>query len=219
MEEKIIIKSELYNIKLIRNIFYLIGLIGGLFTFIIVMSNMKSYYEGAFIGSRGKEIRNMNLLQYILEEMGFGCHGFWEGLAVIVVFVIIGTIFYSAASKIDLTVTNMRVFGNAAFGKRVDLPLDMISAVGTSALKGIAVTTSSGAIKFMMIKNSDEIHTAISKLLVERQNKTKEIAQTVVKQEVPQSNADELKKYKDLLDSGVITQEEFDAKKKQLLGL
>lgn len=31
--------------------------------------------------------------------------------------------------------------------------------------------------------------------------------------------ADELKKYKDLLDKGVITQEEFDAKKKQLLGL
>ena len=33
------------------------------------------------------------------------------------------------------------------------------------------------------------------------------------------TNADELKKYKELLDSGVITQEEFDAKKKQLLGL
>ena len=33
------------------------------------------------------------------------------------------------------------------------------------------------------------------------------------------SNADELKKYKELLDIGVITQEEFDAKKKQLLGL
>ena len=33
------------------------------------------------------------------------------------------------------------------------------------------------------------------------------------------SSADELKKYKELLDSGVITQEEFDAKKKQLLGL
>ena len=33
------------------------------------------------------------------------------------------------------------------------------------------------------------------------------------------SSADELKKFKDLLDSGVITQEEFDAKKKQLLGL
>ena len=29
----------------------------------------------------------------------------------------------------------------------------------------------------------------------------------------------EIKKYKELLDSGVITQEEFDAKKKQLLNL
>ena len=33
------------------------------------------------------------------------------------------------------------------------------------------------------------------------------------------SAADELKKFKDLLDSGIITQEEFDAKKKALLGL
>ena len=33
------------------------------------------------------------------------------------------------------------------------------------------------------------------------------------------STADELKKYKELLDQGIITQEEFDAKKKQLLGL
>lgn len=40
---------------------------------------------------------------------------------------------------------------------------------------------------------------------------------TTVVQQV--SSADELKKFKDLLDMGVITQEEFDAKKKQLLGL
>lgn len=33
------------------------------------------------------------------------------------------------------------------------------------------------------------------------------------------SGADELKKYKDLLDAGVISQEEFDIKKKQILGL
>ncbi len=33
------------------------------------------------------------------------------------------------------------------------------------------------------------------------------------------SNADEILKYKRLLDEGIITQEEFDAKKKQLLGL
>ena len=38
-------------------------------------------------------------------------------------------------------------------------------------------------------------------------------------QEKPISNADEISKYKKLFDDGVITQEEFEAKKKQLLGL
>jgi hypothetical protein len=33
------------------------------------------------------------------------------------------------------------------------------------------------------------------------------------------SSADEILKYKQLLDAGAITQEEYDAKKKQLLGL
>lgn len=33
------------------------------------------------------------------------------------------------------------------------------------------------------------------------------------------SSADEILKFKDLLDKGVITQEEFDFKKKDLLGL
>lgn len=33
------------------------------------------------------------------------------------------------------------------------------------------------------------------------------------------SGADEIVKYKKLLDDGILTQEEFDAKKKQLLGL
>ena len=36
---------------------------------------------------------------------------------------------------------------------------------------------------------------------------------------ISSSTPEEIKKYKELLDSGVITQEEFDTKKKQLLGL
>ena len=46
-----------------------------------------------------------------------------------------------------------------------------------------------------------------------------EAPDTVVVANAQPSSADELKKFKDLLDSGAITQEEFDAKKKQLLGL
>ncbi len=45
---------------------------------------------------------------------------------------------------------------------------------------------------------------------------SKTVGTTVVQQT---SSADELKKFKELLDMGIITQEEFDAKKKQLLGL
>ena len=54
---------------------------------------------------------------------------------------------------------------------------------------------------------------------MERQNQKNGEKQTEGNSVASAGGADELKKYKDLLDSGVITQEEFDAKKKQLLGL
>ena len=132
---------------------------------------------------------------------------------------VFGLIFLLANRNVSLTVTDKRVYGTAKWGKRIDLPLDMISAVSTAKLGGIAVSTSSGAIRFWGIKNNTEIHEIISKLLLERQEKEKPVTTTTIKQEIPQSNADELQKYKNLLDNGTITQEEFDAKKKQLLGL
>lgn len=54
-------------------------------------------------------------------------------------------------------------------------------------------------------------------LMQERINATCTTECNTPKNEV--STADQLKEYKELLDSGVISQEEFDAKKKQLLGL
>ena len=119
--------------------------------------------------------------------------------------------------KSQIFVTDKRVYGTAIFGKRVDLPLDAISAVGISAFKGISITTSSGAIQFLLITNRDEIHSEISKLLVARQDKV--ASQSATTHETVSTTADELKKYKELLDGGAITQEEFDTKKKQLLGL
>lgn len=128
---------------------------------------------------------------------------------------LIGMIFALGWSKSNFTVTSTRVYGIASFGKRVDLPLDSISAVGISFLKGIDVGTSSGQIHFKCITNNEEIHSILSKLLIERQqNQKSEILQNNIL-----SNADELKKFKELLDNGVITQEEFNVKKKQLLGL
>lgn len=125
-------------------------------------------------------------------------------------------IFAFSIQKVELTVTNKRVYGATAFGKRVDLPLDSVSSVGMSSFKGIAVGTSSGRIVFKGIGNRDEIYEVINKLIIERQDKA---SAEPVKQEAPANNLDEIKKVKELLDAGIITQEEFDAKKKQLLGL
>lgn len=120
----------------------------------------------------------------------------------------------------ELVVTDKRVYGKIALGKRVDLPLDSISAVALTItlLQGISISTSSGRISFYFIEKPKEIHKEISTLIINRQSKMNFNASTF-KQETPKSSADELKKYKDLLDSGVITQEEFDEKKKQLLDL
>ena len=136
------------------------------------------------------------------------------------VFSIIMMIVELLYKNVSIVVTDKRVYGTTAWGRRVDLPLDMISAVGTSAMNGITVSTPSGVIKFKHITNDNSVHSAISKILLERQEKAKvpttaSPAQTVVNP----TSAEELKQFKELLDSGVITQEEFDAKKKQLLGL
>lgn len=132
-------------------------------------------------------------------------------------FAIIFLLFLLYVTKMRMTVTDKRVYGCTAFGRRVDLPLDSISAVATSFFKGLAVATSSGKIRFLLLKNRDELHNAISTLLIDRQETEREV--NASKQEARSSNADELKKFKELLDSGIISQEEFDAKKKQLLGL
>lgn len=132
---------------------------------------------------------------------------------------IVGLVLLFAYRKVSITVTNKRVYGTAAWGKRVDLPLDMISAVATSFFHGIAVASSAGSIHFKMIENNKDVHEEISKLLMERQKQEVTVTTNTVKEKTQLSNADELKKFKELLDIGAITQEEFDAKKKQLLGL
>ena len=125
---------------------------------------------------------------------------------------------YLIFNSYELTVTNKRIYGKVIFGKRVDLPVDSVSAIATtSLLKGVSVSTSSGRISFLAIRNADKIYKVINNILIERQQE--KATATVVATTPKIDEVDQLKKYKDLLDSGVITTEEFEAKKKQLLGL
>ena len=116
--------------------------------------------------------------------------------------------------EVAKVVTNKRVYGIATFGKKVDLPFDKISAVSTMGIvNGISVSTSSGFIKFMFIKNAEEVYQTISKLLLERQKNNKEEIAVQNKK----STTEELREYKKLLEEDVITKAEFEKKKKELL--
>ena len=65
--------------------------------------------------------------------------------------------------------------------------------------------------------NSLTIIPQTAKRILEEKQAKRAPAETVIQQAT--SPAEELKKMKELLDMDIITQEEFDAKKKQLLGL
>lgn len=210
MEEKVIIKSVRTRFKPLYFVLIAAGvLVLGLLLYVFNVG-----------GARVPAYRSWE--SYSIFQLMFDPFSSLSGLLIdIGIILLLVAVFITwMLSSNELTVTNMRVYGKAHFGKRVDLPFDMISAVGTSSVfNGLTVSTASGVIKFSFLENRNELHEAISKLLVERQSKEKPATVTTIKQEIPQSDADELKKYKDLLDTGVITQEEFDAKKKQILGL
>jgi hypothetical protein len=121
--------------------------------------------------------------------------------------------------RCELVVTDKRVYGKAAFGTRIDLPINKISSIGLGVklFSSVAVATSSGKIKFYLLKNREEVYQTISNAIANIETPITEI-DNKQNSSFAGSAADELKKYKELLDSGIITQEEFDAKKKQLLG-
>lgn len=189
MEEKVLIKSEQYDVKKAFIIMVIVGLV-------------------------------LSILESISFVRRYD-HFDWEFLICLIPvaeFALIGGLIYLWLRSYELTVTDKRIYGKVAWGKRVDLPVDSVSATATISLfKGVSVSTSSGRISFLVIKNADAIYKIMNNLLIERQQE--KVNATVAAAAPKSDEADQLKKYKDLLDSGVITQEEFDAKKKQLLGL
>ena len=203
MEEKIIIQST--RLKF-RKACLIGGLIAGALSVLLIGYAIFTFISDILTDGIRDALRDCRLMPAIRVSI----------LAFIIVYLPI-FIVYLITKSMSIVVTDKRVYGKTYFGRSVDLPLDSISAVGSTWLKGIAVSTSSGRIAFLLIKNAKDIHTAIRSLLINRQER-----KAVAPVSAPVSsggNADELRKYKDLLDAGVITQEEFNAKKKQLLGL
>lgn len=202
MEEKIIVKGK-FGKNVIATVFLVLAAISLCYA---LFRGITSYEPNEYYG----------IMDYMTTGSLNGGNWFGLGYLFAVVFVLIGLFYWYKLSRCEITVSDKRVWGKTSFGKRVDLPFNQISAVGYGSFGSVAVGTSSGRICFWYLSNKEEVHSAITNVLVNRQ----EAKGTAVSgPAVSASNADELKKYKDLLDSGTITQAEFDAKKKQLLGL
>ena len=148
MDEKVIIKSEQYNFK---SYWITVLVIAGLSLLLAIPNIDWDWF-----------LRRP--FDWIIEEG-------WTNIFfdIMLITLIVGTICYFWLRKMQLVVSDKRVYGQAAFGRQVDLPLDSITAIGKGIIKGIAITTASGAIKFKCIKNRDEIYDVVSKLLMERQ--------------------------------------------------
>lgn len=199
MEEKIIVKGKFTKNNIVAIVSFILSIVSIIISLAIYDPfSPKRSWEGPWLH----------------DAINFECpEGIGAFFYLSIFFLIVGIFLLIMMNSCEITVTDKRVFGKSAFGKMVDLPLDKISSVGSCFPLGVKVATSSGAINFWLLSNQSEIFSSISELLQKRQTTLDVNTKSNI------SNAEELKKYKELLDNGIITQEEFDGKKKQLLGL
>ena len=227
MEEKNIIKSEQYKTGKFALILISIGLIITLIWTIVIISKGYNDYIETDSHHHDKWCFRYGCETYDYDsalECGFGKYlkssTKYYTFIPLFSFALISGLIYFGLNSYSLTITDKRIYGKTWFGKRVDLPVDSISATSSIALfRGVSVATSSGKISFLLIKNANEVYKELNNLIINRQSEKGNEPIEIIKETQSLSNADELKKYKELFDMGIISQEEFDAKKKQLLGL
>ena len=122
----------------------------------------------------------------------------------------------SGAGGIAVTGDNFYsvVFNKTFSADKVVIPLSKISGCAVSGLAAMKLTITEGTTKYEYntVANSSVIVDAIKNKDSEPKNQSKPETSTST------DPAEELRKYKKLLDDGIITQEDFDQKKRMLLG-
>ncbi len=145
---------------------------------------------------------------------------------------------YFTSKQCRLSLTDKSVTGNkkTLFSNKVlKLPIDKVDAIMAShsfldTLRGgdtLLIRSASGVIKFPWVQNANDfVKKTLAKIEEYKQsvkNENKNLVSAVLNNTANNSNSDgsssaaRIKELKDLLDSGLITQEEFDSKRKELL--
>lgn len=139
---------------------------------------------------------------------------------------IITIILYNMTKDCTLTANNKFITGRTLFGKAVTIPLDSVSSVSAKKFFNCIKIVSNGKSKsFLALENYLDLHRAISeKINVPKVQPIVLQAPVIQRTEQAKKNETgdtikELKEYKELLEQGIISEEEFSAKKKQILGI
>lgn len=138
------------------------------------------------------------------------------------------TIQYACSGVLDghtwlVVCTNARVIflnRNMIVGMdQKDIPLSVINAVTyTKQIVSGTISVTNGANVTVIEKINSVAAPIMAKTIREEMTKIKEPIQSHIIEQAPDV-PDEIRKYKQLLDDEIITQEEFDAKKRELLNL
>ncbi len=113
--------------------------------------------------------------------------------------------------KSEIVVEENAVAAKTKKGKELQFLLKDVTNVESKGKNGLVIKGNNILYTITGIQNADALKSAIMDGVARSAN--------ITTNTVEETDMDTLKKYKDLLDSGIITQEEFDAKKKQVLGL
>lgn len=143
------------------------------------------------------------------------CYYIWGIIAVIL---LADTLWYVGETKKTMIVETIRITCRKGRKTKKEFLVKDIKTVESIAIKGLLLRGDGFKYRTRFLENRDELKTRIVELL-SASLAERETAAPEMTGDTALGAADELRKYKELLDTGVITQEEFDAKKKQLLGL
>lgn len=97
--------------------------------------------------------------------------GFWNLFLIVIstecILLVVAFLLYLAFGAHEMTVTDRRIYGQAMWGKAVNLPLTKVTPRSIrKAFKGIGIATSSGYVRFVLMKNEAEVLQAIEGLLI-----------------------------------------------------
>lgn len=178
-------------------------------------------FPGETILARGEHcsLRILNLIPYafvailvfVLAQECIGSFLYWNDLyylgelavvmvaAVLICYLIHKLTAWRCANE-HFLITSKRVSYRFCF-RQMDLPLDMVSAVGTHLLWTLTVSTPSGVIRIPFLKNYKALHKTLVSLLISRQGSTQSAADPD-----DLDMADEIPDLSDMFDDSILSE-------------